>query len=240
MPALSHLTSTRSRPRANARWPGANLFRNPFGELTRDERAELAIVDVQPILGSISPSSCLSDDRPTATETDFCLRHACQLIGQCGRGKSTHLLVLKKRLAESAYVYLPEDQPCPSIPAGRPLLIDEAQRLPRRVFRQILRSGLPLVLATHRDLSATLRRHGYRFGTCRIGLTLSIDRLMEILNRRILASRRDPDAPVPLIVRGDAEILTQRFGTDIRSIENYLYEVVQSQVSDHGEMRFID
>ncbi|MEO1526014.1 MAG: hypothetical protein AAFX06_11300 [Planctomycetota bacterium] len=212
------------------RWPGANLCRNPFGELTRQERAELAIVDLEPVL------SHLTD----ANRDRWLPRRAYQFIGECGRGKTTHMLTLHQRFEDSVYVYLPEDEPCPAIPLGSPLLIDEAQRLPRRVLRRVAESGSTLILGTHRDLSRPLRRHDYEVVTHRIGLTLSPAKLATMLNRRIAASRRDPDAPVPSLSLEVAGELTRRFGTDIRGIESYLYDIVQSQVEHHGEMRFID
>ncbi len=96
------------------------------------------------------------------------------------------------------------------------------------------------MLATHRDLSPTLRRYGYRVTTEAIGQSLRPEVLAELLNRRIRSSRRDRGQPVPLITGPQATTLIDRFGTNVRAIENYLYDRVQSQVDDHGEMRFID
>ena len=97
-------------------WAGRNLCRNPFGELSRAERAEVAVVDLDSIAARLAK-----------------MRSAVQLIGDCGRGKTTRMLALAQRFPESSYVYLPEDGPCPAIAEGNPLLIDEAQRLPRAV-----------------------------------------------------------------------------------------------------------
>lgn len=215
-------------------WPDANLFRNPFGELLRSERADLAVVQTDPITAAICFPSV---EGQTPKFRPFC---AYQMIGECGRGKTTRMLAIRKQFPTSIYVYLPEDEPCPAIPEGQPLLIDETQRLPWHIRRKIFRTGVTLVLATHKDLSATLRRHGYTVTTDRIGLSLSAVQLTEILNRRIRASRRDRNEPAPQISIDDAQELIRRFGTDIRSIESYLYDIVQSQVNHHGEMRFID
>ena len=219
------------------RWQGANLFRNPFGELPRSERAELAVVDVEPILHFLRAESLTKEPSRAPTCESF---RAYQLIGECGRGKTSRLLKIQEVCANSSYVYLAEDRPCPAIALGDPVLIDEAQRLPRRVRKQIFRSGVPLVLATHHDLAAPLKRAGYQVVTQRIGLSLSPDTLAQILNRRIVASRRDPKHAVPQIDLNTAARLIDRFGTDVRSIENYLYEIVQSQVYQDGQMRFID
>ncbi len=203
-------------------WAWCNLRRNPFGELTREERVELAVVDVDSIAARVADS-----------------RSAVQLIGDCGRGKTTRMLVLKHSLADSAYVYLAEDQPCPAIPAGRPLLIDEAQRLPAAVRRRVFGSGLPLVLATHRDLNRPLVRAGYRVHSEEIGGQNDAALLCRVLNRRIEASRLGSGG-VPALSIDQAHALVVRFGSNIRAIEGFLYERVQTQKFSHGEMRFVD
>jgi hypothetical protein len=203
-------------------WSRSNLSRNPFGELTRAQRVELAIVDVEQLSGLVPAD-----------------RIAVQLMGGCGRGKTTRLLALAAHLPESSYIYLPEDGPCPPIPAGRPLLIDEAQRLPRRVRRDILMTGLPLILATHRDLSQVLRRFGYTVHQESIDEGNTPDLLCRVLNRRIESARLSA-APLSLVSLEMARQLSAHFGTDIRAVESYLYDRVQLQVIQHGEMRFDD
>ncbi|MGB7345964.1 MAG: hypothetical protein WBD20_17230 [Pirellulaceae bacterium] len=219
--------------RAGMPWQWCNLRRNPFGELTRGERAALAVVDVKEIAQQVSENHT-----------------AVQFIGECGRGKTTRMLAIGRWLKESSYVYLPEDEPCPSIAFGRPILIDEAQRLPRRVRKQVFATGLPLVLATHRDLSRSLRRFGYTVQTQRIGTNNTPELICRLLNRRIRASCMDAAEQVPELSISDADQLVQRFGSDVRAIESYLYDVVQSQTSaslgyerserNNGQMRFID
>lgn len=210
------------------RWSGANLFRNPFGELTRQERIELARVDSAPVHALLR------------NEDGYVPRVAFQYVGDCGRGKSSRLLGLVRELEDCVYVYLPEDAPCPAIPRAGCLMIDEAQRLPRRVRSVLFGSGISLVLATHRDLSAQLRRHGYRVVTEDISLELDAGSLAEILNLRISASRRDANRPIPVIGLQSASNLMKRFGTDVRAMELHLYDLVQGQVDSHGEMRFDD
>lgn len=203
-------------------WARCNLRRNPFGELTPDERAELAVVDVDGLRRRVDQAHC-----------------AVQLIGQCGRGKTTRMLALLKQIGTASYVYLPEDGPCPAIPAGQPLLIDEAQRLPRPTLRQIFETGVPLVLSTHRDLGRQLRRFRYTVHTEQIGEGNTAELVHQLLNRRIEAARLQHGL-LPVLTISQARQLVTRFGTDIRAIENYLYELVQAQVIDHGEMRFND
>ncbi|TWU65065.1 hypothetical protein V7x_06090 [Crateriforma conspicua] len=206
-------------------WQAWNLNRNPFGELTRSERAELAVL--------------LDDLEQQSTPGDF---QAWQFIGKCGRGKTSQMLGLQRRWSDSAYVYMPVDGPCPDIPVARPLLIDEFQRVPRRIRTQLIRSGLPLVLGTHRDMSRSLRGAGYRVRTIRLGHQNTADHLCKVLNRRIEHCRLF-EGPVPKIRRRTAEDLIRRFGSDLRAIENHLYEWTQAQAflprpTDHGQMQF--
>jgi len=210
-------------------WAWCNLFRNPFGEITREERAELAIVDVRELAEHVKDS-----------------RSAVQLIGECGRGKTTRMLALEQFLPAASYVYLDEDLSCGAIPSGNPLLIDEAQRLPRDVMRTLFSTGLPLILATHRDLSRSLRRFGYKVTNYPLGPSNDASLIMQAMNRRIEASRLETPrvepgpVPVPRLSIKDAETLVHRFGSDVRAIESYLYEQVQKQVNSDGEMRFVD
>jgi len=199
-----------------------NLYRNPFGELAPEERAELASLDTAPWVELLRQR-----------------RTAVQFIGGCGRGKTTRMLRLRRELPESRYVYLPEDGPCPVIAEGDPIMIDEAQRLPRRARKSVFAAGNALVLATHRDLRRILVRYGYRCRTFRIGPDNSPDLIREVMNRRIEASRLH-DGPTLTLSHTEAVKLSQRFGTDLRSMENYLYERLQQQLENNGQVRFVD
>lgn len=190
-------------------WASLNLHRNPFGELTPEERAELAVVDVDHLIEMLRQPMC-----------------AVQFIGQCGRGKTTRMLKLRSQLRESSYTYIPERPPCPPIGAGNPVLIDEAQRLSRAARHRVFASGCSLILATHRDLSRILRKYGYRIYTEHIGEGNSPQLVLELLNRRIEASRLRCGS-IPQLSLADAEMLVAEFGSDIRSMENELYAQFQ-------------
>jgi len=164
-------------------------------------------------------------------------RHAVQWIGKCGRGKTSQLLGWSARIPTSEYVYLPEDGPCPAIPSGEPLIIDEAQRLPRRIRRDIFSSGLPLVLATHRNLSMALRRYGYEVCTVQLGRSTSAPHVQTLMNTRLEYCRKS-FGPLPQLSLEDACWLIRRFGSDIRAMENHLYDQVQTQAYNDGEMQF--
>ncbi len=187
------------------RW---NLWRNPFGELTRGERAELAVFEIEPWLEALR--------NPLAV---------CQFIGPCGHGKSTRLLCLQRHLREAHYVYLPEEGPQPAIPPGRPLLIDEAQRLGRWKRRRIWKQPGPLVLGTHVDFSRELQRAGRHVLTDFVSEP-SPERIAEIFNRRIEASRRSP-GDLPRISIEQVVTLQQKCGADVRAMEDLLYHQFQ-------------
>jgi hypothetical protein len=192
-----------------------NLRRNPFGELTRDERTQLAVVEIQEALAHLTQP-----------------RASVQFVGEKGFGKTTHLLAIARHFPESAYVHIPEGQSCVIPDHGEPLLIDEAQRLTRTQRWSLLRSERRLVLGTHQDFAKALSR------AKRPVLTLAADRLTDaarvctILNSRIQFARRDA-GPIPSVTEETASRLLARFGSDVRSIEHSLYHVFQ----ELGEIR---
>ncbi|MGV3484227.1 MAG: hypothetical protein ACO1RT_07405 [Planctomycetaceae bacterium] len=191
-----------------------NLRRNPFGELTREERAELAIVDVEPW------REYLSDHRAVL-----------QFLGPCGHGKTTHLLAIERAIPGMDYVYLPEVGPRPAIPANRPMIVDESQRLSWWQLRSVLRRGGPLVFGTHTDLSKPIVRAGLQVRTVEVATQVSAARLTQILNRRIDASRV-ASSPIPRITESHAVRLQLAFGADVRAIEHYLYDQFQRSASE--------
>lgn len=192
-----------------------NLRRNPFGELTRHERAELAVVEVDRWLAEL--------DRE---------RTALQFLGPCGHGKTTHLLALGRRLPEAVYVYLPEDGPQPRIPHSRPLLLDEAQRLSRWQRRRVFTQYGPLIIASHEDHTQELARAGYRVITEHVAKSSDPQRLQQLLNRRIEASSVGR-GPLPWIDLARAAELHRHFGADIRQIERVLYDEFQRRFQEH-------
>lgn len=211
----------------NSPYARLNLTRNPFGELSLSERMDLAVVDTEHCLNWLKEP-----------------KSAVQIIGPCGHGKTTHLLALRGRLADSHYVYFPETGEQPPLPRQRPLLVDEAQRLVWWRRRQLLSCPGPVVIATHVDWTARFESAGFRLHTIDVGLALSTERLQHILNRRVIASwlRPPPDlartefyssttAQHPLcLTRQHTVTLQLRWGSNIRSMEHYLYDVFQHLV----------
>jgi hypothetical protein len=189
-----------------------NLRRNPFGEPADDERAGLAVVDPG-LLGRLV--GALSDPG-----------FAVQFIGDCGRGKSTHLHALRARFPDAPYIYFAEGERPRPIPHAPVLFLDETQRLPWLTRRRLFRRDVALALGTHRDHSRELARAGRRVETVRLtGFTTAT--LRRIIERRIEWARRGP-GPVPSLGPGSAVRLHHRFDGDLRAIEGHLYDVFQT------------
>lgn len=218
-----------------SRW---NLRYNPFGELTAAERAGVAVFDPEPILSQLGKGLV-----------------AIQFIGDCGRGKTTRLLAIQRRLPQrrlhhrrpTGLLCLPPLAVVNPVWWGRalrtdgdPVMIDEAQRIPFPVRMAIFRRRVPLVIGTHRDFSRELRAFGYRVTTVRVGPQNDARHVAEVANARIAAARLKPTATVPVLSIGDAEALVARFGDDLRAIETFLYNRVQQQVGRDEQMRFVD
>ena len=187
-----------------------HLFRNPFGELTREERADLAVADIGPWLAHLANRSSV-----------------VQFVGECGRGKSTHLLALAKQLPTARFIYIPEKGPSPTLPDIRPLMVDEAQRLSNRQRNHLARTGGPLVLGSHCDHTHLFQRHGLQVHTVFVAELVTPPAICTILNHRIEASRHQL-GQVPSISMQFAVRLFEQFGSDMRGIEHYLYSQFQA------------
>ncbi len=193
-----------------------NLVRNPFGELTRAERAELAVVD------ELDEWLNLLQDK----------RVALQFVGDCGFGKSTHLAALERRLPGAAFIYYPETGPRPALPRARPVLVDEADRMGWRSHLRLLCSEGPIVIGTHVDYSWRLRSVGFRVTTVDVAKRMTPELAARVLNLRIEASRLDARLPVPTIEIECAAQLLLRFDSNLRGIEHFLYERFQLSISE--------
>lgn len=190
--------------RLNLRW-------NPFGEPPREERGGLAVVD----LPELRPGDPV------------------QILGERGRGKTTHLLALAARHPGAVYECVPEgeDRFAGAAADGGVYLLDEAQRARPRLLRRLLDRPLAVALGTHEDLSGAA---GRPLRTVRAG-GLTADRLGEILRRRIEWARRGP-GPVPRVPAESVRRLIERHGDDVRAIEGVLYDAFQ-EMKEPGDVQ---
>lgn len=186
-----------------------NLHKNPFGSLTLDEQAQLAIVDVDFFVEQLK-----------------CGPFRVQFLGDCGAGKTTHLLAIRKCFSDAPYFHFAEGAPIPKIPQAPLLFLDETQRLPRQLLKSLLSQKISLVIATHRNHSKILRRANIPFESVKLN-GLSDEKLQTWIESRIEAVRRQPGA-IPQLEPHAAAKLRQKFGRDLRAIEDHLYDVFQS------------
>ncbi len=187
-----------------------NLTRNPFGELPLELRGRLAV---------------LGADAARYIERLRQPGFVLQVIGECGRGKTTHLLALREHFPEAPYRHCPEGGPRPRVPSAPLLFLDETQRFSGRARRQLFRRPASFVVGTHEDHRAEFEWAGLEHRTLELR-GLSPQRLSAIVACRIEAARRGP-GPVPVLEAGSVRFLTDHFGDDVRGVENYLYEIFQ-------------
>ena len=189
-----------------------NLRHNPFGEMDADQRASLAVVDIEEIVSQLrSP------------------RFAVQFLGDCGRGKTTHLLAIRAVLGRGPYMHIAEGQrvqTLPEAPQGAAIFIDELQRLPGPLRRKLMSGKNPLVLGTHKDFRRALVRAGYNVRTVRPAGLIDAARVRGIFDRRIEHARRFAGA-VPAVGGDTIADLLRRYGSNVRGMEHEMYERFQ-------------
>lgn len=188
-----------------------NLCRNPFGELTPAERVQVAVVDLTPWLSQLAD--------PT---------FALQVLGEKGRGKTTHLLALHACCPDASYRHIDEGERVTvrQIPPGNPTFVDECQRLSAWNRRKLFRRPHALVIGSHQDHRVQLERAGRRVETLRPADRICPEAVLAMLQARVEMARRAP-GPIPTLGLSTARRLTSLFGTDVRAMEHHLYEIFQ-------------
>ena len=191
-----------------------NLRRNPFGELTREEWMAAAVLDIEPWVTPLS--------RPG---------YALQFLAPHGRGKTTHLLALAHRLAHSTY-HRATRGPMPA--NGELLLLDEADSLWVWERRRAAKQWQSIAFTSHRDLSLEFRCWGFQVATHRVSASTLGD-LERIVDRRVaIAEYSGAHAPRP--AQAQLKALHQRYGDNVRSIFDELYEHYQELTKPHVKM----
>ena len=191
-----------------------NLRRNPFGELTRDEWTSAAVLDVERWVEPLSQPG-----------------FALQLLAPKGRGKTTHLLALAQRLGGSTY-HRATRGPLPT--GGDLLLLDEADSLWFWERRKAAHRWRSLAFSSHRDLSLEFRCWGFRVQTHRVSAS-SLTQLERIVDRRI-ALAEYTGSPAPRPEPYHLKSLHQRYGDNVRTIFDELYEHYQQLAREHVQM----
>lgn len=194
-----------------------NLRRNPFGEVPADERGKLAVVDVERFAARLA-------------EPGF----AVQFVGECGRGKSTHLRALREHFPQAPFVRVAERPRGFRMPKAPVVFVDEAQFLSRRQRRRAFRDDASYAVGSHEDLGRVFERAGLGWETVAVG-GADTARVARIVERRIEWARRGP-GPVPRLAEAAVEALVARHGDDVRAIEDHLYEVFQ-QLEEVGDVQ---
>lgn len=193
-----------------------NLRFNPFGELTREQRAATAIVNL--------------DDIP---ELLLKSRIAVQFIGEHGRGKSTHLIALHKQFNNSPYTQIHiGDKPTFSNDDSQ--FIDSIEILPASRRKKIYRSTKILAITTHIDLSKELQAAGFKVISKRIFVD-NEQNIKKIFDRRIELARRDTGSLPDIDIKSVRTLIT-KFNDDIRAMEHHLYDVFQ-QLQEIGNVK---
>lgn len=194
-----------------------NLRTNPFGELTANERALVAVADTEPLVAAL---------REPGT--------AIQIVGHCGRGKSSHMHALRRALPEADYARLWTRKPVPAELSASILLIDEADAV--WIWRRLslLRRATSVAIAVHKDQSWQLRALGFRVLTLHVGET-DRSKLRAIVHRRIEHARLGP-GPLPQVTDHALDVLISRHGNDVRAMEGHLFEAVY-QMTGVGDVQ---
>lgn len=188
---------TRAYATLNLRW-------NPFSEPNQEERADLAVQ---------MPEFLLEPKK------------AILILGEKGRGKTTHLLALHQKTPDAPYIHLPEFGRQPSITRANIIFLDEAQRLPRSTRRFIWQRAKTWVIASHENHTYELEQAGFRVEVLHLtGLTL--EKLEAVIEKRLEWARRS-EGQIPHIPQQKLEQLLEQFGDDLRTIEGPLYDEYQ-------------
>lgn len=187
------------------------LRRNPFGEVPADERAALCVQQFDVVAAAARLQNT---------------KHALQLMGPEGSGKSTHLYALQRCFSACPVSYVPEGKRV-ALPAAAVVFVDESQRLSRWSRFWLFRRKAAVVLATHRCHAAELRAAGRTVETHRLR-GLDIEALGTFVAGRLAWAERPSGARVVVSEELLGE-LHRAHGHDVRAAGDVLYDWVQAK-----------
>jgi hypothetical protein len=197
----------------NPLW-GAGFVCNPFRTLSDEEWEQVALVPER-----VRASFDSAPDIPL------------QILGERGRGKSSALRALagwgKRQGVSVAYEYLPEgsDRYFTALAGVSLFCVDEAQRLSKSEWERLVRNDVRLVLGTHEDFTPRMSPLE----------TVSLDRPdadhgAAVWNRRLEYFARGSEVERARLTPQALRRLQERFGSDLRSAERFLYRYFQETV----------
>lgn len=192
---------------------GAGFWSNPFRALGDAEWQAVALV----------PDAATDILRGTA--------HG-QILGDAGRGKSSLLRALAREAttlgAGSVYEYLPDGMTAytSKVPTGAWFCLDEAQRLApperERLLTMAKAKCLRLLLASHENLAPLFARADLPLQTLDLA-DLGAAHFAAVIENRLAHFAR-PDTPYATLSPDALAFLRERFGSDLRGAERFLYE----------------
>lgn len=193
------------------------LRSNPFRALTDKEWADIAVL----------PASVTKALERSGQQI--------QILGAMGRGKSTLLRGLTAQLQERAekvvYEYIPLGKRCflTQIRGLTTFVLDEAQRLwfweKRRLFGMSRRWNTRVIISSHEDLTHHFNHYQLAVTTIILDST-DADYVETILSKRLAYFALKEPSPLQFTPEAIAYLL-KCFGSNLRSMEYFLYEVFQ-------------
>ena len=189
---------------------------NPFRALTDEEWADIVVLP-NVVVEAVANGGHL------------------QVLGELGHGKTSTLLGLTRQFRRAgrrvAYEYLPIEHDVFTSSLGNldVFLLDEVQRLRPGERRRLLtaaKTGLRLILGSHEDLAPLFKRAVLALTTVRLDHVVP-EQLAALLARRLEAAAL-PDSALRVTFDPSALVyLEARFGSNLRAMERFLYEVFQ-------------
>lgn len=185
-----------------------NLTRNPFGQLSEEERNRIFVADVEPYR--------------TFIETPG---HALEFVAPAGRGKTSHLRALYDQFPDASFVRVENDDQEVLDVDSSVLFVDEFHFLHEKKRNQLYSQVRNLVIAAHVSFVDEMKSHGFDVRSIRLN-GYAPETLRRMFERRIQYCRRTDD-PVPRLSNDVIQSLIDRYADNVRAMEHHLYNVFQ-------------
>ncbi|RDH84023.1 MAG: hypothetical protein DIZ80_07770 [endosymbiont of Galathealinum brachiosum] len=184
-----------------------NLRFNPFGELTSDQRKQVAFVDIESLTKSLNKEAT-----------------AIQFLADHGRGKTTHLLSLHDYYSKTEYIKIYQGDK-PDFTEQFIRFVDSVENLTKKSRLELYKKTSSIAFTSHADLSKELHKAGFSVTTIKVCMENELT-LRDIFTQRIKFAQRN-DGAIPVVDQFAIKKLKTLYGDDIRSMEGHLYELFQ-------------